>query len=122
MTRDELLKTFNDTFYFAITTEHTWEQRGSDVFDAMVKMLEHFALFDQELTRKQSIEVIYCVSLNPLGPWISMPVGPAYRQCSPVVRQIVEYAVRAKHGDTGEYLLEQADVDMMDKVSDGQLG
>ena len=120
MTRAELLRTFNERFYIwlpALSENNMFETVVcSDVHEGIAKALEYFALVDVELSKRQSIHIVYPVSLSPLGDWVTMPIGPAWRLCSPVVQDIVEEAVAQIMGQSMTDYLTCGDVESFEEI------
>lgn len=115
MTRDELLRVFNERFYIWLPklAEHNLFQTPivGDVHEGIAKALEHFALYDIENRKRDTISTLYTVGLNPIGAdWVIMPIGPAWRLCSSVVQEIVEAALIAKQGSWVKPFLYEGDV------------
>ncbi len=115
MTRDELLRVFRSRFYVWLPNldDHNLFESPvcSDVHEALAKYLEHAALYDIENRKRDSMHVVYAVSTTMDGPWVSIPIGPAWRLCSPVVQSIVEAALIAKDGPWILRLLTDGDVE-----------
>lgn len=107
-----MLKTFNETFYFLIQfreSESKWdvfETHGGDVFEAMAKYLRFVAIEDDHHKRADILDSTVAVSLSPDGPWELLTIAPAWRMCEPVVQDIIERCLLAKHQWATEYLME----------------
>ncbi len=122
MTRDELLKTFNRRFYIWLPNleEHNLYETHvvSDAHEAIARALEYFALYDIEHPKRDTMHVVYAVSVSMSGPWVSLPIGPAWRLSSPIVQDIVERSLLMKDGPWILRLLTDGDVETFEAAMD----
>ncbi len=116
--RDKLLKTFKERFYFFIDGKTVYESPiCGDVHEAVAHWLRTAALEIDTHSRLDLIHILASVSLDPDGPWTRVTVSEGWRQCEPLVQDIVARVVAKQLGDDFSMeLLTQADCGLLERT------
>lgn len=114
MTSDELrpivLASWNCRFWFLLSHDFPiWSCHALDVHTAIAKLLTSMA---SNVDAHQHITPLVGVSVEgPSGPWVSFPIGPAYRQAPTATRTVVRRLIAAEYPHIVDEWLEQGDVE-----------
>lgn len=103
---------FNERFYFLVElraggSHDIYETPVvGDIYEACAKYLRWLALEDDTHKRVDTIQTSAIISVGPDGPWELVCIAPGWRQCEPLVQDIIERVLLAKHWWATDYLLE----------------
>lgn len=118
-----VLTAFNQRFYFLV------EMRGdkydlyespvsSDLFEAMAAYLRFLAIEDDTHRRIDTIKIGAVVGVTENGPWEQVSISPGWRQCEPIVQDIIERVLKDKlgRGWITDYLMD-ANAELLEQLN-----
>lgn len=103
-----ILQAFNTRFHFMVHHSFMdWSCEAADVHEAIAKLLEVLVLRGKGYTPEDTIEPLYGISLSGVpGTFVTVPIGPGYRQSTPKTQRAVRTVLKAKYPEKYHEFLE----------------